>query len=113
MNTNKTLFKLQNKQQTRGAKAYNEYADTIHQYVKMYDGWDKKTAYFNAYKHTFTNYVRVMTTIHQADIDDQTALNNIKHIYKELYSLIPQHLKPACETMYREAVREYKLLCAA
>jgi predicted Co/Zn/Cd cation transporter (cation efflux family) len=53
-----------------------------------------------------------MTTIHQANIDDATALNTIKQIYKELYVMIPTHLKPACETMYREAVREYKLCCA-
>jgi len=105
-------LKLQNRQQTRGAKPYDAYADTIHQYVKMQPGWCKKTAYFNAYKHTFTNYVRVMTTIHQANIDDAQALNTIKQIYKELYAMIPTHLKSACETMYREAVREYKEDCA-
>lgn len=107
----KKMFNLTNNKGTGPAKPYEAYAQSIHKYRTMREGWDKDIASFNAYKHCFTNYTKVITMIHQSDIEHEESKRLITQLYRELYSLIPAKLQNACKTMYSEAIKEYRELC--
>jgi hypothetical protein len=74
-------------------------------YVNYHTGNNKQLAEFNAYKHCFTNYCKLITTVHQSNLTTQESLAAIKHIYIQLSQQV--------ETHYRDAVNiAYKMSCA-
>lgn len=105
------MYTLLNPQGSARAKPYSTYAKTIDQYVYLKPGWDRSLARFNAYKHRFTNYTKIITLIHQSDIEHTESKQMILDIYRELYRLIPEELREQCQIMYRECLKEYRQLC--
>lgn len=80
-------------------------------YVNYHTGDNKHLAEFNAYKHCFTNYCRLITEVHQSNLTTQQSLAAIKHIYLQLSQQVEPHYRDAVNTAYKMSCANYYKRC--
>ena len=80
-------------------------------YVNYHTGDNKQLAEFNAYKHCFTNYCRLITEVHQSNLTTQQSLAAIKHIYTQLSQQVEPHYRDAVNTAYKMSCANYYKRC--
>ena len=72
-------------------------------------GWDKNMALFNAYKHEFTNYNKVVTNdIYHNDIDWEESIKAMADIYRQLLTLVPEKYHDVCKKQYACCINSIK-----
>jgi len=80
-------------------------------YVNYHTGHNRHLAEFNAYKHCFTNYRKLITEVHQSNLTTQQSLAAIRHIYLQLAQQVQPHYRDAVNTAYRMSCANYYKRC--
>jgi len=94
---------------TKRAKPMDAYLNGKDLYNKcvIEAGWDKDMAMFNAYKHSYTNYVNlVRNEIFQADLSYKESVDRMKSVYQQLMLLVPERYKEQCKKSFVYSIRE-------
>lgn len=68
--------------------------------------WDKDMAMFNAYKHNYTNYDRIMYQVYTRNLTWTETLETTKQVYIQLMSQVPEKYKKACKESFIWSLKE-------
>ena len=109
--TKKMNIQLKARNQIKNPKPMETYLKGKDLYNKciMNPGWNKDMAVFNAYKHEYTNYNRVVTDeIYHADLSWQESVDRMKAVYQQLMTLVPERYKEQCKQSFLYSIKDLK-----